>query len=216
MTTRTTFSLFILALLLGPIVTSAQTDSWPRIVSKPALQFPNEAYMGRVVGKVWVKIFVGTDGVPIKTDILKREPEMAYLFDNEARKWGMGCRFTAAPDSSEYPAPVWVTIPLSFALDHFAPAICVIQAEPEYPLEARKMGMEGWVGLAVLIKGNGEVDMSQVIVVAREPINTSIFEKSAKEAAYHSQYRPAAFEHNTVEGWCFIKVSFKLESNEPK
>ena len=205
--------LVLLALLLGPMFVHAQTDSWPTLVSKPELQFPNEAYMGRVVGKVWVKILVGTNGVPIKTEILKRDPEMAYLFDNEARKWAMGCRFNSAPDTNEYPASVWVTIPLSFSLDHFTPAACISQAKPEYPTEARAMGMEGWVGLAVLVKGNGEVDMSQTLVVAREPITSSLFDKAAKDVAYHSQYRAAGFEHTTVEGWCFIKVSFNLTSN---
>ena len=74
------------------------------------------------------------------------------------------------------------------------------------------MGMEGWVGLAVLVKSNGEVDGSQILAVARQPENTSIFEKAAKEAAYHSRYRAASYEATSVEGWCFIKVSFTLAS----
>ena len=76
------------------------------------------------------------------------------------------------------------------------------------------MGMEGWVGLAVFVKSNTEVDVSRTVVVAREPEGISIFEKAAKEAAYHSQYRAAAFEASAVEGWCFIKVTFKITGQD--
>ena len=117
-----TIAFLILFSAVGSTLILAQTGSpstfQPRLVSKPELQFPNEAYMGRVVGKVWLRVLVGTDGIPNKTDILRREPEMAYLFDNAARQWGLGCRFTQVSDSNEIPAPVWVAIPLSFALDH--------------------------------------------------------------------------------------------------
>ncbi len=186
----------------------------PKLVSQPELKFPNAAYMGRVAGSVWLKIFIGVDGIPIKTDIARRDPQMAYLFDNDARKWGMGCRFSPALDSSGKPVPAWVVIPLAFKFDHFSPPECLSQADPTYPPEALELGLEGWVGLAVLVKSNGEVDMSQIIVVARQPENNSIFENAAKEAAYHSRYRAAAFEATTVEGWCFIKVQFTLDRSD--
>jgi len=185
-------------------------QSAPELVSKPDLKFPNEAYMGRVVGKVWLRILVGEDGIPIKTIIFKRDPEMAFLFDDNSRKWGMQCRFTPATDNNGKPEAAWVVVPLSYSFDHFTPPHCIKQAEPSYPTQAREMGMEGWVGLAVLVKSNGETDNSQTVVVSREPENASIFDKAAKEAASHSQYLPAAYEANQIEGWCFIKVEFKI------
>jgi outer membrane biosynthesis protein TonB len=213
-------AVLILLYMLGAISLYAQTENWdikqPEFLSQPNLNFPNEAIMGSVVGRVWVKIFVGVDGIPIKTDIIKRDPEMAYLFDNNARKWGMQCRFTPAIDKDGNPVSTWIVVPLSFKLDHFTPATCVTQAVPIYPKEALEMGMEGWVGLAVLIKGNGEVDLSQIIVVAREPENTSVFEKAAKEAAYHSRYQAAGYESNAIEGWCFVKVAFNITASDSK
>ncbi len=195
--------------------TTLRNIKLPELLQKPDLSFPNEAYRGRVVGQVWLKILVGPDGVPVKTDILKRDPEMAYLFDDEARKWGMQCRFSPALDSNGKSVPMWEVIPLSFKLDHFTAPECIRQSEPNYPKEALEMGMEGWVGLAVFVKANGEVDGAQIIVVARDPQNTSIFDIAAKEAAYHSQYRAAAYEANSVDGWCFIKVPFKIAPRVP-
>ena len=194
----------------------AQNDSLsgiatePNLIKQPDLKYPNVALTGRVVGQVWLRLLVGRDGVPIKTNILKRDPEMAYLFDDEARKWGMQCKFTPALDSSGKAVPIWVVIPLSFKLDHFDPPECIVQNKPEYPNEAVEMGLEGWVGLAVLVKSNGEVDCSQTIVVAREPENESLFDQPAKEAACHSQFIAAGYEGSSVQGWCFIKVIFNI------
>ncbi len=182
----------------------------PHVASKPELRFPNLALIGRVTGKVWLKLLVGVDGIPRKTDIMRRSPEMAFLFDDEARKWGMGCRFTPALDSSGKPVQAWVVFPLSFRLEDFIPPECVHLAEPDYPDEAQAMGMEGWVGLAVLIKSDGNVDNSEVLVVARYPETTSIFDNAAKDAAHHSQYQAAGLGANAVAGWCFIKVPFIL------
>jgi outer membrane biosynthesis protein TonB len=206
--TRNKVFFWTLFFIMGLVHIHAQNQ--PQLISKPDLQFPNEAVMGRVVGKVWLRILVGADGIPIKTKIIKRDPEMAYLFDNNSRKWGMQCKFTPATDNNDKPVPMWVAIPLSFTLDHFTPPQCIKQVEPTYPPEAREMGMEGWVGLAVFVKSNGEKDISQTVVVAREPANASFFDKAAKEVAYHSQYIPAGYEGNSIDGWCFIKVSFNI------
>ncbi len=213
---RNRFCLTLFAVVFGLTTLSAQSDTTlrdmtpPKLIHRPELSFPNQAYRGRVVGQVWLRVLVGPDGVPIKTDILKRDPEMAYLFDDEARTWGMQCRFSPALDSSGKPVPMWEVIPISFKLDHFSPPECINLAEPNYPKDALEMGMEGWVGLAVFVKASGEVDGAQILVVAREPQNTTVFDIAAKEAAYHSQYRPAAFDSNSVEGWCFIKVPFRI------
>ena len=204
--------LFVTVIVVGNVYAQGSMSE-PKLLSKPELQFPNEAYMGRVVGKVWLRLLVGADGIPVKTDILKRDPEMAYLFDNCARKWGMQCRFNPALDSDGKPVPMWEIIPLSFELDRFTPPECIKLAEPKYPAEAHEMGMEGWVGLAVFVKSNGQADESRTVVVAREPESTTIFERAAKDAASHSQFIAAGYEANAVEGWCFIKVPFKITSH---
>jgi TonB family protein len=209
---------FVLSIVICSTLspTCAQVAQGPKLISKPSLNFPSAAYMGRVAGTVWLKVLIGEDGTPIKTDIERRDPEMAYLFDDEARKWAMACRYEPALDESGAPVAVWQVIPLSFRFSDFTPPECIRQAEPAYPEEALAMGIEGWVGLAVLIRANGEVDISQVLVVAREPANTTIFEKAAKAAAYHSKYRPAGIAANAVEGWCFIKVPFRIIPRQHK
>jgi len=197
--------------MLGSRYIHAQTD--PQLISKPDLKFPNQALLGRVVGKVWLRILVGADSTPVKTQILKREPEMAFLFDDNSRKWGMQCRFSPATDDNGKPVASWMVIPLSYGLDHYTPPRCIKQIGPKYPTEAQEMGMEGWVGLAVLVKSNGQADNSQTVVVAREPENASVFDQAAKEAGYHSQYIPAGYEGNSIDGWCFIKVVFKIAAH---
>jgi outer membrane biosynthesis protein TonB len=186
-------------------------QSEPQLLSKPDLQFPNQAYTGRVVGKVWLKILVGEDGIPVKTAIIKREPEMAFLFDDNSRKWGMHCKFKPATDYNGKAVAAWVVTPLSYGFDHFTPPQCLRVAKPKYPDDAREMGMEGWVGLAVLVKSNDEVNIGESVVVAREPENATVFDAAAKEAALHSRYIAASYESNAIEGWCFIKVTFKID-----
>ncbi len=209
-------TIILFVTISGFTVLFAQADTTlremkpPKLINKPELTFPNEAYKGRVVGQVWLRILVGPDGIPIKTDILKRDPEMAYLFDDEARRWGMQCRFSPAMDSNGKSVPMWEVIPISFKLDHFTPPQCTNQVEPNYPEDGLAMGMEGWVGLAVFVKADGDVDGAQILVVAREPQNTTVFDIAAKEAAYHSQYKAASNDGNPVDGWCFIKVPFKI------
>lgn len=200
------------AFLLSAAAVSQQADvgTAPKLVTKPELSYPNQALMGRVSGKVWLKILVGKDGVPIKTRITGRDPETAYLFDTQARKWGMQCRFTPATDASGNPMSIWITIPLSFKLDDCLPPQCIRQAKPEYPKEALELGLEGWVGLAVLIKSNGDVDPSETFVVWRDPANETVFDQAAKDAANHSQYLPAGYQASAISGWCFIKVPFYI------
>ena len=110
---KRTISIFLLFTIIGTAIVLAQSDSTqgqtktPTLVKQPELVFPNEAITGRIVGKVWLRILIGPDGIPIKTDIARRDPEMAYLFDDEARKWGMQCRFSPALDSNGRPVALW-------------------------------------------------------------------------------------------------------------
>lgn len=157
--------LILLLIFSSKVLYSQDKSSEPKLISQPQLEFPNQAVMGRVMDKVWIDILVGKDGKPVKTEIKKRDPEMAYLFDSNARKWAMGCRFSPAKDEYGNPVQSWITIPLSFVLRDYTPPECSKQAEPEYPDEALEMGMEGWVGLAVLVKSNGEVDYNNIIVL---------------------------------------------------
>jgi TonB family protein len=198
----------------------SQTDGsvakGPTLISKPDLSFPSIAYAGRVAGSIWVRVLISETGMPIKTAIERRDPEMAYLFDDEARKWAMGCRFSPARDVNGDPVAVWQVIPLSFKFDDYTPPECLAKVEPEYPEEALAMGMEGWVGVAVLVKSNGEPDLSQILVVGREPSNTTVFDRAARDAAFHCRYRAAGYRANSIEGWCFIKIPFVIRPDRSR
>jgi outer membrane biosynthesis protein TonB len=183
----------------------------PAFIQKASITFPAEALGAGVVGKVWVKGLLGIDGIPVKTEIAKREPEMAFMFDDVARKWFMDCRFSAARDNTGAPVQVWVSIPVNFVLDGFEPPVCTQQAQPEYPVTARAMGIEGWVGVAVLVSDLGSALNGQAIVVAREPPYNKVFDASAIAAAKASVYQPATQNGKRTEGWCFVKVVYTIQ-----
>jgi hypothetical protein len=64
--------------------------------------------------------------------------------------------------------------------------------------------------LVVLVKSNGEPDLSQILVVAREPSNTTMFDRAARDAACHCRYRAVGYRANAIEGWYFIKIPFMI------
>lgn len=199
------------ALLLGQISDSTRVAVEPTYLEKPELAFPEEAMGAGVTGKIWVKILVGSDGMPVKTMILKRVPEMAFMFDDAARRWAMKCRFSPARDSVGKPVAVWIGIPISFKMADFQPPTLTRLAVAEYPEEARAMGLEGWVGVAVFVNAMGNAINSRTVVVGRDPPYTKVFDEAAASAAKASEYTPATQNGRAADGWCFVKVQFSLE-----
>lgn len=182
----------------------------PRMIKKAKLEFPESAAGSLVTGRIWVKILVGNDGVPIKTDIIKREPDIAYMFDDVSRQWAMACRFSPAIDSSGNPVAVWVSVPLNYKIEGFQPPAVTRVAVPDYPEEAREMGMEGWVGVAVLLGEAGSAVNGKTVIVAREPSTTKVFDAAAIAAVRASEFRPAEDSGRRIEAWCFVKIVFKI------
>jgi TonB family protein len=178
---------------------------------KPKLEFPNEALDAGVEGSVFLKILVGKDGMPKQTAIAKREPDVAFLFDEVARKFGMKCKFSPALDKNNAPISVWVLIPLKFVIPDFEPPACTRLSEYEMPEDAMEMGLEGWVGVAVLID---EFSMpKKTVIVAREPPYPSVFDDAARDVARNSSYKPATNRSGATKGWIFLKIDFKLNKN---
>ena len=182
----------------------------PKLIEKPPLVFPEEARGASVSGKLWIKVKLSVDGRPMRTEILHREPEMAFMFDDVARRWAMQCRFSPAKDSAGIPVSVSVTIPLNFKILDFQPPTVEHLATPEYPEEAVAMGMEGWVGVAVFVDATGSAMRGKCAIVARDPATTTVFDDAAKDAAKSSTYRPALLSGGPVDGWCFVKIEFTL------
>lgn len=190
-------------------------ETAPQMISKPDLKFPELAVEAGLAGTIYVKIAINKDGEPFKTAIIKRDPEFVYLFDEAARKFAMQCKFSPARDHEGHPVAVWVTVPLRFKLRDFEPPVCVEQAEPQYPKEALEMGMEGWAAVAVLVDELGTVIKGKVLVVAREPAYTTVFDDAAIAAARNSKYQAALDRNKKTKGWLFMKVSFNIPSKQP-
>ncbi len=68
------------------------------------------------------------------------------------------------------------------------------------------MGLEGWVGIAVLVN---EMSMpKKVVIVCREPSHMSVFDDAAKEVGMNSTYTSASNRSSITKGWTFLKVDF--------
>ena len=204
----------VLAPVLAQPIDSVRAVIAPKMVHKPPLTFPEEAQEASLTGKLWLKVMVTRDGTPAKTEILKRDPEMAFMFDDAARRWAMQCRFSPAKDSVGNPVAVWVTIPINFKMQDFEPPRVVRQTAPEYPEEARSMGLEGWVGVAVFVSDMGNALNAKSVIVARDPPYYRLFDDAAKAAAKASEYSAATYNGRPTNGWCFVKIVFALRSND--
>ncbi len=211
--------IFTLFFLLAGSLLYAQTDTnsitsnidvQPQIISKPVLQFPEMAQKAGLQASIYVKILVDKDGKPRKTEILKRDPEFVYLFDNIVRKWAMKVVFSPAMVNNR-PVPVYVIIPVNFKLEDFQPPEVKKEPQPEYPGEALEMGLEGWVALAVLVRPDGSAE-GTVKVVSREPASTDVFDKAAIEVAKNTTFQFAFTKGLPSYGWKFLKVEFHLPS----
>ncbi len=103
---------------------SLEVEIPPQLTYKPPLEFPSQAIEAGVEGRVYLKVWVGKDGNPRQTEIDKREPEVAFLFDEVARKFGMKCKYSPANGKDNEPISVWVVIPLKFEIPDFEPPVC--------------------------------------------------------------------------------------------
>jgi TonB family protein len=182
----------------------------PIVLERPQLEFPDLAKEAGVSGSVTVKVWIGEDGKPYKTVICNRDPEFLYLFDEAAQKWAMKIKFSPATDKEGKPVKTTAVIPVKFALRGYEPPTCKEQAVPKYPKEALEMGMEGWVGVAVVINDFAKPDFKTARVMARSPQQTTVFDEAALEVARNSLYTPAKLAGRISKGWAFIKVEFKL------
>lgn len=183
----------------------------PKIKYQPKLKFPEIAREASLEAIIHVKVLIGKDGLPYKTEITKREPEFVYMFDDEVRRWAMKCQFFPALNKQGEPITVWMNIPITFKLRDFEPPKILEQPVPEYPTKALEMGLEGWVGLAVLIDKNGRRDRRPMIV-SKEPRTSKVFDDAAMNVAMNTRFLPAQMGGRNTKGWIFMKVEFNLPS----
>lgn len=189
----------------------------PSILTKPILNYPGDARVAGIEGTTTVRALVGADGIVIKTEIVQREPELAYAFDEEARRYAMRLTFAPATDSMGTPISAWVSVPVTFSIPDFEPAALVEAATPEYPDDARELGIEGWVGLAVQVDDMGFVIRdAKPIVIAREHPELTLFDKKAIDAARRSRFSPAHGKDGRQRSWAYVKIEFRIPDHSQK
>ena len=72
--------------------------------------YPSDARAAGLEGTVWLKVYIGTDGVPQKADVVKSDhQELNQSAIDAAMQW----RFTPAMREGN-PIAVWVAIPFRF------------------------------------------------------------------------------------------------------
>lgn len=80
-------------------------------------------------------------------------------------------------------------------------------AQPMYPINAQRDGIEGYVILRLNIDANGRV--TSVLVVDSEPIG--VFERSAREAARRFEFVPARVNGSAASATIEKKIVFNLQ-----
>jgi protein TonB len=88
-------------------------------------------------------------------------------------------------------------------------AVPLVRIEPDYPMQARQRGQEGWVVLEFTISTAGTV--KDVAVVASEP--GTVFDRAAISAVRKWKYNPKIVGGKPVERpGVKIRLDFEMES----
>jgi TonB family protein len=175
-------------------------------------EYPPIARKARLQGRVTIRALVDETGRPRKTAIVERDPAFLPIFDEYARKAVMKSRYSPMTDLSGKPVRCQITIPISFRISDYEPALCVNQAIPEYPEEGYEQGLEGWVVTGVIIDEWGKPERDSIRVFDRCPRNATFFDGKAEEATKKSSFKAATYKGRADKGWVFLKVDFRIET----
>lgn len=94
----------------------------------------------------------------------------------------------------------------SAALDK--PLTPLAQSPFIYPMRAKRLGLEGWVKIKLLISKQGDVE--QVIVIDAEP--KDLFESTVERGVKMWRFSPGTVDGEPVRSWVTTTVRFELES----
>ncbi len=86
------------------------------------------------------------------------------------------------------------------------PPAAIRKIDPEFPPEARRMGIAGRVVVRFLVKIDGTVSKASVV----ESVPTGIFERSALEAIVKWRFKPGRYKGNLVATWVLLPIQFRL------
>jgi protein TonB len=94
----------------------------------------------------------------------------------------------------------------SAALDR--PLTPLAQSPFIYPMRAKRLGLEGWVRIKLLISKQGTVE--QVQILAAEP--PDVFEQTVERGVRLWRFSPGTVDGEAVRSWVVTTVRFELES----
>jgi protein TonB len=86
-------------------------------------------------------------------------------------------------------------------------AVPLVRIQPEYPMNARQRGIEGWVTLEFVITKAGTV--RDPVVIASQP--GSVFDRSALRAIRKWKYNPKIENGQAVERDGMVTLEFAME-----
>lgn len=86
------------------------------------------------------------------------------------------------------------------------PPAAIRKIDPEFPPEARRMGIAGRVVVRFLVKIDGTVSKASVV----EAAPSGIFERSALEAIDKWRFKPGRYKGNSVATWVLLPIQFRL------
>jgi len=87
----------------------------PTLAHQPSLHYPENARINGFEGRVSVRVLIGEDGKPVKSEIVKRVPADATYFDKESVRIVMESTYTPGQQNGKR-VRVWMTVPIRFSL----------------------------------------------------------------------------------------------------
>lgn len=94
----------------------------------------------------------------------------------------------------------------SAALDK--PLTALAQTPFIYPLRAKRLGIEGWVKIKLLVSQQGEVEQVQILE-AQPP---DVFEQTVERGVRLWRFTPGTVAGKPVRSWVVTTIRFELES----
>lgn len=196
-----------------------EVEVMPDIVTQMKPVYPIEAIKKKIEGRVWIKLKVGTNGVPSSVVVVKSTNS---IFDDAAVTAAKQYKFTSAMKDGKQVA-VWVVIPFKFELSQAkeekkTEQDCYLRNAEETPniiggksfldklvdsLTARGKKIEGKMVIKVFVDENGNVDATQILKAIG-----SGYDEAAEKVVRKSKFSPARQDGKNVKGQVNISMQF--------
>ena len=88
------------------------------------------------------------------------------------------------------------------------PLITLTRIPPIYPMQAKRMGVQGWVKVRFVVTAQGAVE--RITIVDASP--PDVFERSVTHCVSRWRFKPGTLEGTPVNTWAETTVTFQLKS----